>query len=212
MRYTKEHLSFLRKEYRRVSLEKTTEAFNTKFKTKMPESTIRSVLPNYKIISGRTGFFGKGHVPWNAGSKGLTSANRTSYKKGNIPANKKQINAERFCPKSGVLIKVKERDPYTGRPTRYKSKGVHVWERKNGKVPQGMVVAHKDGNSLNCGIKNLMIISRPELLFLNTNDYKNLPAQLKPSLVALAKMKSLLGVRSRGRNFGQAKMEMEDGK
>lgn len=198
MRYTKEQLSFLRKGYRKLSLKELTKAFNIRFAYDKKEKIIRSVIRNHKIKSGRTGHFQKGHITWNKGTKGLTHANKTSFKKGSIPANVKPIEAERIDSKTGaILIKVKERDPYTGFPTRYKYKNVYVWEKKHGKAPPGMVVAHKDGNNHNCNIKNLMLISRAVLLYLNRRDYKNLPDKLKPNMVMLARLKTLIGKRQR---------------
>lgn len=142
--------------------------------------------------------YAKGCIPWNHGTKGLTYANRTSFRKGNIPANIKPVGDERLDTRTGaILIKIKERNPHTGCLTRYKNKNVYIWERKNGKVPPGMVVAHKDGNNHNCNIKNLMLIGRAELLYLNRSDYKSLPDKLKPSMVMLAKLKTVTGKRQR---------------
>lgn len=137
------------------------------------------------------GQFTRGHTPWNAGTKGqgLTTANRGSFKKGNAPPNRKSIGSERICPKDGfILIKVAEKNPYTGFPAHYKHKHVHIWEQMNGPVPKGMVVFFKDSDRTRCEIENLMLISRAELLYLNQYGYKDMPAKLKPSVVTLSKL------------------------
>lgn len=67
-------------------------------------------------------------------------------------------------------------------------KHVHVWEQTHGPVPDGMVVVFRDGDKLNINPQNLMIVSRAELLRLNKRGYKNAPADLKPSILALAKL------------------------
>ena len=46
----------------------------------------------------------------------------------------------------------------------------------------------KDGDLLNIEPENLMLVSRAELLVLNQNGYKDAPAELKPSILALAKL------------------------
>ena len=141
--------------------------------------------------SGRTGQFEKGHRPWNTGTKGqgLTTANKGSFKKGHVSPNRKPLGSERICSKDGyILIKVAEKDPHTGFPTRYKHKHIYAWEQAHGPVPQGMVVAFKDSDKTHCELENLMVISRAELLCLNQKGYKGMPAELKPNVRVLVKL------------------------
>lgn len=187
--YTPEHAQFLRDNYTGRSIAELTAKFNDKFRSDKTRQQIKTFVHNRGITSGRTGCFERGHKPWNTGTKGMTGANARSFKKGNVPANRKQIGSERICPKDGfVLIKVIERDPHTGFPTRYKHKHVHIWERDNGPVPKGMVVAFRDSDRTNIEPENLMLISRAELLRLNKHDYKNTPEELKPSVLAMTKL------------------------
>lgn len=146
-----------------------------------------------KYTTDRTGRFKKGNKPWNAGTKGqgLTGANAGSFKKGNVPPNRKPLYSERICPKDGfILIKIPERDPHTGFPTRYKHKHVYIWEQANGPVPAGMVVVFRDSDKLNIEPDNLMLVSRAELLRLNRRGYKDTPDELKPSVLALSKLET----------------------
>ena len=145
-----------------------------------------------KYRDGKTGRFQAGHRSWNYDSKGqgLTGANSKSFKKGNVPANRKPLWTERIDSKDGIiLMKVPEQNPYTGSPTRYFYKHVYIWEQKHGPVPKGMVVAFIDGDKTNCEPENLMLISRAELLALNRHGYKNMPDKLKPHVLALIKLK-----------------------
>jgi hypothetical protein len=57
-------------------------------------------------------------------------------------------------------------------------------------VPAGKVVAFKDADQTHCVIENLMLISRAVLLRLNWKQYKKMPAELKPSILALAKLET----------------------
>lgn len=57
-----------------------------------------------------------------------------------------------------------------------------------GPVPKGMVVVLRDGDKLNIEPENLMLISRAELLRLNQCGYKDTPAELKPSVLAMARL------------------------
>ena len=194
--YTDEQLQFIRDNYTGRSVEELKDLFNNRFGTSMTWQQIKSAVSNRGIISGRTGCFEKGHAPWNEGTKGqgLTTANKRSFKKGNAPKNRKPLGHERIDPRYGyVLIKVAEKNPNTGFPTRYKHKHVHIWELENGPVPEGMVVAFKNGDPACCEIDNLMLISRAELLNLNHHGYKEIPAELKPSVLALVKLQSKTG-------------------
>jgi len=189
--YTDEQAQFIRDNYAGRSVAEMTVLFNGRFGTKMTQKQIKSFVHNRGITSGRTGYFPKGHRPWNYGTKGqgLTGSNTGSFKKGNVPANRKPIWSERVCPKDGfILMKVPEPDPYTGFQTRYRHKHVYIWEQTHGPVPDGMVVAFVDGNKTNCHPENLMLISRAELLNLNRHGYKDSPDQLKPHILALSKL------------------------
>ena len=197
--YTKKHLNFLRKWYVSMSQKDLTRAFNLKFpQLGKTDSQVISILSNHHIRCGRTGRFEKGNPSWNAGTKGICKPNSGNFKKGHVPPNRKPLGSERVCPKdSFILKKIKERDPYTGFPTRFKHKHVHVWEKAHGKTPKGMVVAFRDGNKKNCKLRNLMLISRHELLHLNQQNYKEAPVELKPSILALTKLKVKMSERVR---------------
>jgi hypothetical protein len=187
-----------------MSRSELTTLFNAQFAENVTVKGLVSTIENHKIISGRTGQFVKGQEAWNLGVKGYMGPNKTSFKKGSVPSNRKPIGSERICSKDGfILVKIKERNPYTGYPTRYKHKHVHVWEKKHGTVPKGHVVVFKDGNKLNCKPGNLMLLTRAELLVLNQHGYKEAPAELKPTILALVKLETKAGFRSRlvrGRN------------
>lgn len=171
---------------------------NEKHLTSFTERQIHFFTANHRINSGRTGYFNKGHIPWNAGTKGLTGRNKTSFKKGHRPANYRHVGAERVCSKDGyILIKIKEKDPHTTAKTRYKHKHIVLWEKKHGPVPKGCVIIFKDGNMYNFRLNNLVCISRSEHVRLNQMHYKQQPKKLKSSVFALAKLKARIGELSR---------------
>lgn len=198
--FTPEQIQFLRAHYMGRNVAELRDIFNKHFGADKTWKQIKFAVHNRNIVCGRTGRFEKGYVSWNKGTKGLTSVNVTSFKKGNNPPNRKPLGSERICSKDGyVLIKVAERNPHTGSPTRYKHKHVHLWEKDNGPVPSGMVVAFKDGNKLNFDPGNRMLISRAELQALNKHGYSKAPDELKPSVLALVKLKVKTFAKARGR-------------
>lgn len=186
---TPEQTEFIKINYVKHRIPELTAMLNAKFDTDFAEQQIISFVHNNKIQSGRTGQFEKGHFVWNTGTKGICKPNSGSFQKGDIPANIKPLGHERLCKKDGfMLIKIAEENPYTGTPTRYKHKHVYVWEQENGPVPKNHVIAFLDGVQSNCEPENLMCISRALLLRLNQKDYKGAPVELKPSILALAKL------------------------
>lgn len=53
-----------------------------------------------------------------------------------------------------------------------------VWEQANGPVPEGMVVAAKDGNVRNTELSNLCLRTRAEHQLRNSHYYKDLPGEI----------------------------------
>ena len=195
--FTGDEAGFLKENYKRFSLKHLVAEFNNLFPEKT-EGQIRSFTRNHGVKSGRTGHFEKGQESWNLGKKGYMGANLTSFKKGNAPANKKPLWSERVDSKDGfILMKVPERDPHTGFPTRYKHKHVWIWEQANGPVPGGHAVVFRDSDKLNCQLENLMLLTRAELLVLNLHGYREFPGELKPSVLALARVEAKAGIRTR---------------
>jgi len=203
--YTSEQVEFIKDNYAGRSVAELTELFNDRFNDQKTQQQIKTFVHNRGITSGRTGYFEKGHKPWNDGKKGYMGPNATSFKKGNIPHTKLRLWSERINRDGFIEISIPERNPYTGAPTRFKNKHVWLWESENGTVPKGHAVIFIDGNKLNCSIENLALVTRAELLSLNLHGYKEAPDELKPSIFALAKMETKAGIRlrpARGRRKG----------
>jgi len=188
--YSVAQLAFLREGYKHFPLAELTAEFNKYFKTDKKVGQIRAATRNHKMLSGRTGQFRSGAAPWNTGTKGATSSNRTSFKKGQAPVNQKPLGHERICTKDDyVLIKVAEKNPYTGAPTRYRHKHVVIWEQQNGPVPKGYVVSFFDGNKRNFSPENLKLIDRSHLCRYNKNRVNDLPPSLIPAMKTVVDLK-----------------------
>jgi len=187
--YTQEQADYIKTNYPLFPLSDLIVMFNSKFGTARAVCHLKAFTNNHKIRSGRSGCFENGHLPWNTGTKGLTGANPGSFKKGHKGSRTNPIGHERICPKDGILlIKIEEANPYTGCPTRYVAKHRVVWEKEHGPVPPKHLVSFKDGDVLNCSPNNLILLSQAENLYLNQHGYRDLPEELRPSMLALAKM------------------------
>ena len=171
-------------------------AFNQHFKLARPKKSIVACLKNHKITSGRDGGFKKGQIPWNLGLKGYMGKNVTSFKKGRAPHNQRPLWSERIDSDGFVKLSIPAENRGTGLATRHKNKHVWIWEQENGAVPKGHVIIFKDGDNRNFEPDNLIKVSRKELLVMNSHGYKNTPNELKPSVMALAKLEAKSGFRT----------------
>jgi hypothetical protein len=197
---TPQQEQFIRDNYKTRTAGEIAALFNERFpEASLSEGQIRSFTRNHKIASGRTGHFPKGHKPWNAGTKGtglLCGPNSGSFKKGHVNANLTAFGRERTNVDGYIEVKVAERNPHTGAWGWYRQKHVVIWEQANGPVPEGKIVAFRDGDRTRCEIGNLMLVSRPELLHLNAVHYRETPEELKPATLALAKLETAAHVRT----------------
>lgn len=118
--------------------------------------------------------FRRGITPWNKGTKGLMKANKTSFKKGNIPKN--YMGGLKIC-KDGIYIRVGKQNYHYKRngvkmkTGKYESLARNKYRKAFGDFPKEMVVFHKDGDVLNNELDNLELITRGENL--KRNQYKN---------------------------------------
>lgn len=138
---------------------------------------IKGAITRNKLNTGRTGRFEKGHATWNKGTKGLTKANVTSFKKGQKPHNYKPLGSERITKDGYCEIKVSD----TGR--RWKPKHVLIYEKHHGKVPKGSAVIFLDGDKRNFDIDNLYLVTRSQLAMLNKNNLIQKDADLTKTAI-----------------------------
>ena len=200
--YTAEQIEWLRENYLLMMVVELTTAFNQHYGQHRAVNAIKSTLTRYGFKSGRNSRYVKGGTSWNKGKKGIWLPNSGNYQKGNLPHNHTALWSERISKDGYIEMSVPEPNPYTGFPTRYKHKHVWLWEQANGKKPKGTAVIFADGNNRNFDQDNLLLVTRAELLAMNQHNYKDQPAELKPSILALAKLEAKAGFRtapSRGR-------------
>lgn len=182
--FTKQMIEFMTVNYPVLSRRALCVALNESFGTSFTFDQVRSYLKNNGIKSGRDGRFPPGHIPFCAGTKGtgLMKANRTSFKKGHTPKNIQPIGTIIVENKDGYqIIKVGE----------YDWQFLHrvVWEREHGPVPPGYVVSLLDGDKMNCKLDNLELISRGELAQRNKARLQDVPAELKPLVNTLVRLR-----------------------
>lgn len=153
-------------------------------------------------LTGRSGCFVKGEVPHNKGKpcppgKGGNhpNARRTQFKKGQTPHNTNYLWHERVSKDGYVEISVDQPNPHTGFERRYVLKHVWLWEQANGPVPDGHALKCLDSNKQNVDPSNWECVPRallPRLAggnrYTNRPHYDSAPSELKPALLAVAKL------------------------
>lgn len=145
-------------------------------------------------MTGRTGCFPKGNVPDNKGKKMPFNPNtaRTQFKKGHRPHTWRGAGHEAIDPKDGyVWMIVDETNPHTGAPTRRVMKHRWLWEQLHGPVPDGMRLKCLDGDKTNTDPSNWEAIPMalaPRLNGRFGRGYDQAPAELKPTIMAIAKL------------------------
>jgi hypothetical protein len=105
----------------------------------------------------------KGHVPWNAGLKGVNGSSSTTFKKGNPNHNTRPVGSERITKDGYWEVKVAE-------PRQWDAKHRLVWESVHGPIPKGNLVLFLGDDKLNVNIENLQMVTRGELAVLNRHE------------------------------------------
>ena len=133
---------------------------NEKFEYEFSLTQIRSAMNRYKLKNEVDCRIKKGSTPWNKGIKGYMGANKTSFKKGNIPAQYREVGSERINKDGLIEVKVKD-------PNIWKHKHRYIYEQNIGEIKKGNVIIFLDGNNRNFSTDNLIQVTRNQLLTLN---------------------------------------------
>ena len=170
-----------------------TEMMIDKFNIDYTKTQIAAAIKRYGLNTGRTGRFEKGHIPFNKGTKGLTGANKTSFKKGNVPHTYLPIGSESVTRDGYTIVKVSDEGT---RNQQWRPKHRLIWEKHHGPVPDGYAIVFGDGDKTNLSIDNLILVSRSQLSVMNTkklikNDVEltQAGANIAQLMVAISKAK-----------------------
>lgn len=174
---------------------KSHQAFCEKFKrSDITSDNYKALCTRKGWVTGRSGCFEKGILPYNKGKKMAYNANtaRTQFKKGHAPHNTHYLGHERISKDGYVEISVNTKNPYTGFERHYVLKHIYLWEKENGRLPKEMCLKCLDSNRQNTDPRNWEAIPRGVLPFLNGHrghNYDEAHEELKPTILTLAKLK-----------------------
>lgn len=172
---------------------------------KMPIKTLADKIGgSYTGIMGRLRYFGL-EIPPEIVERNIQIGR---IKKGNVPANKGKKMSDELREKVKHTWFKKGQEPHntkydgaitirhdsTNRPYKYIriSKGNwvllhrYVWEKANGPIPPGMNILFKDGDTMNCELENLEMVSDSENMKRNT--IHNYPDEIKKTILLTRKL------------------------
>lgn len=208
--YTPRQLAWI-KRHRRMPRRDLHAAFVRRFgRRDVTVDNIKALCTRKGWKTGRDGRFVKGIVPANKGKKMPYNANsaRTQFKKGGrtgrAAATYKPIGSTRLSKDGYPELKI-----HDGLPMQSRWRAVHLinWEKQNGPVPEGHCLKCRDGNRGNSDPSNWQLIPRallPRLGGRFGRGYDDAPAELKPTIMAIAELEQQIFERRRSRRKAAA--------
>ncbi|MCY3564661.1 MAG: HNH endonuclease [Gammaproteobacteria bacterium] len=186
--YSPEELAWLRAHYGGQTIDETAEAFNARFGRRLTRGQIKTANQIYR--------FGVAALP------PQTAAQRaTRFAPGGVGGQVRTRHAPLYSERlreGVVMIKIPGPRPDAwqslkrrgwGKDSHWTPKARWVWTNERGPIPDGHVVAHKDGDPQNNDIGNLKLISRAALQALNRKSAPDFAgAEAEPARIALAQL------------------------
>lgn len=166
--YSKEELEWIRENGPNHTAKELAKAFNERFNLEQSSRQVSQRRQKLGVSSKFThlmkidkkGKFRKGGISWNKGKKGFMGPNKTSFKKGDIPANYRPVGSERVNVYGYTEVKVSDSQPW-------KLKHRIIYEEHKGAIPEGCAIMFGDGDKSNLSIENLVLVTRNQLARFN---------------------------------------------
>ena len=188
--------------------------FCEKFGRDVSRNNLHALRKRNGWPTGRTGPFKKGERRAdNPSRKGHcpSGCEKGWFRKGAVPANSVPMWSERIGKDGYVEMKVPRENPHTGHKTRFMHKHRYIWEEAHGPLPDGMVIKFLDGDRTNCALENLEAVPRAILPLLSARwhgtHYDSAPNELKPTIMATAKLRHAINEVTKGGAAGEATKE-----
>jgi len=175
-KWSEKEEQWLTKNVKGITLKELTKRYNKKFKMNLSESAIANRKNKLNLHSGITGGqFQKGQISWNKGKtwdeympkESQERSRKTTFKKGSIPPNHREIGSERLDSDGYILVKIQDGKGHKNWTLKHRL----IWESMYGNIPTGYKVMFADGNKRNFDIKNLILVSNAEELIMNQNKF-----------------------------------------
>ena len=191
--YPAEFLDAVRELIGEHSLQEAAAILSERFHREITFYMLKSIMSRNGISTGRTGRFEPGH---NLSRGHVMSAETreklkgTFFKKGQRSPNWLPVGTEVF--RDGyVLVKIKD-GPDLGQWDRWAFKQRLVWEEAHGPIPKGHNVIFLDGDTRNCDLSNLALVSNAEQGYLTMRGLRFSDAELTRVGVTVARLNTAI--------------------
>lgn len=137
------------------------ERFSKRFGIKVTYTQMRSLKRRLGLKSGLKTYSPEG-IKKPMSKETYEKIKPTMFKKGNIPPSAANIGEERYRKhKDCVFVKIGEKQ--------WARKHVLVWEKAHGKIPKNQCIIFADGNTRNCNLDNLLLVTNSENVRMRKN-------------------------------------------
>ena len=169
--FTAEQEAFYRQHCRDLTYKQQVDLMYQTFGIRITADQCKTWRTNHKFFGSQTGRFQKGMEPINKGKRwdefmspeAQKRSRTTCFKKGIIPKNSRPIGSILQRDDGYLWIKVQDG---SGRQN-WKQLHRYVWEKANGEIPAKYKIVFLDGNTTNCSLDNLMMVSYRALAIAN---------------------------------------------
>lgn len=187
---------YIEANYEGVGHQAMADKIREEFGQEYTKQQIKSFYANHNLNSGLTGHFEKGQPSHNKGVKMspevYEKAKATMFKPGSRPHNALPVGTIVLATIGYYKEKIAE-------PDTWEFCHIKAWKEVHGEIPEGMMVSFKDGNRENWNIENLILISKAENGYLNSNHMRSDVAEVTESAAVLAKLAIKVREKKRGR-------------
>lgn len=177
------------------SLKETARLFMERFEGhEMTATQVKTWRANNHCKSHLTGRFEKGHVPANKGKHQPTTGRmaETQFKKGHRPHD--------YLPVGSITVRHdKNGHDYhwikVSDPNKWKMLHVKMWEDANGRIPEGYCINFCNGNTMDCRLENMMLVSRAENAVMNFQGIRGYDKESSETARNIARLKMKISER-----------------
>lgn len=140
-----------------------TALVNERFGLELTVDQVKAFISRTKLNTGHTGRFEKGSVPANKGTKGMSHGSSTSFKPGNVAANRVPLGSIKRRVDGYTYVKIAD-----GRKNaNWKQLHIWLWEQENGPLPADHVLIFANGDRDDVRLDNLVLAERADLAVMN---------------------------------------------
>ena len=174
--YSEEQKEFIEAHYKDYKFKELTRLFNERFSTNKSLSSIKVYCSKHGLKkTDGNGQFQNNHYAWNKGMTKEEYLEHCTDETREILAHHEPVHIRKYQIGDRVIKKIGNQyipyvvialDKNVKFDKRLTPETRYVWERYNGKIPEGNYIMHIDGDVMNNDISNLLMVTEAERNFL----------------------------------------------